>query len=71
MKTLAEVLVNRLLKIVQDNEWSIRHAAENRYCPYCEEPADAWTDQKEHHTGCGWVAIVAEAQAFLTPQSPA
>lgn len=39
--------------------WEHRHAAENRYCPYCgnHPDIDSWTDQKEHHPSCEWLQI--------------
>lgn len=43
-------------------EWQTRHAAENRYCPYCESEEDEWRDQKEHHDGCHFVKYLKEAE---------
>lgn len=58
-------LIAKLLEMVKSNEWQTRHAAENKYCPYCANDNDAWDDQREHHAGCQFVAIVAEAEKFL------
>lgn len=55
-------LCKELLEIVEDNEWQIRNAAGNTYCPYCETEDDRWSDQKEHHDGCKYIKIVEKAR---------
>lgn len=56
-------LVTELLKMVKQNEWQIRHAGENAYCPYCCD--DIWVDQTKHNPGCHYVKMVAEAEKYL------
>ena len=63
MKT--KTLIQELLNMVKYDEWAVRHAAENRYCPCCANEDDAWQDQKKHHAGCYWVVLVAEAEKWL------
>jgi hypothetical protein len=58
-------IVGKLLTIVKANEWQYRNAAENRYCPYCATDDEQWCDQREHHEGCQFVAIVTEAEQWL------
>lgn len=58
-------LIAKLLGMVKANEWQTHHAAENTYCPYCVSVGDEWDDQTEHHEGCEFVAIVAEAEKYL------
>jgi hypothetical protein len=62
-------LVKHLLDMVKANEWQTRHAAENTYCPYCNNDSDAWEDQKEHHDGCQFVMVV-NAVHKLYPELP-
>ena len=58
-------LVKKLLAMVKANEWQYRHAAENRYCPYCANDNDMWKDQKEHHNGCILISLIAETEKWL------
>ena len=50
-------LIKAMLEMIQLNEWQKRHAAENRYCPFCATDSDEWDDQAEHHAGCKYVQI--------------
>lgn len=59
-----EVLA-RLIQFARDNEWQVRHAAENTYCPDCATGGDDWRDQKEHHPGCQYVSMMSEAEQLL------
>lgn len=58
-------LIKRLLSMVRKNEWQYHHAAENPYCPFCVTDDEWWDDQKEHHPGCEYIALVAEAEEYL------
>lgn len=58
-------LIVKLLAMAKANEWQYRNAAENRYCPYCATDDEQWCDQQEHHEGCQFVAVVAEAEQWL------
>jgi hypothetical protein len=55
-------VIHWLIKNAEANEWQTRHAAENRYCPYCHNEDDAWTDQKEHHPGCEYIKMMELAK---------
>ena len=58
-------IITELLKMVEANEWQTRHAAENRYCPYCANINDDWEDQIEHHFGCPYVTVTMRARTIL------
>lgn len=58
-------IINWLIANAKGGEWATRHAAENSYCPYCSNDDDLWTDQKEHHTGCEYVRMMAEAEKLV------
>jgi len=60
-------LVEKLLKMAEDNEWQIHHAAENQYCPYCiNYETQSWDDMRSHNDGCEYVALVAAAKEWLS-----
>lgn len=58
-------LIEKLLNIVKAGEWQIHHAAENTYCPFCVTEDESWEDQKVHHEGCEFVALVSAANEWL------
>lgn len=60
-----QFLLHRCLTFLLENEWQFRHAAENKYCPYCATDADEWTDQEAHRVGCPWVALVNDLREVL------
>ena len=62
MEANDKVLVRKLIDMLIGKEWAYRHAAENRYCPECANEDDAYVDQKYHHEGCEFVALINEAR---------
>jgi hypothetical protein len=54
-----------LLKMVEENEWQTRNAAENAYCPYCANETNIYTDQAEHNKNCKFVKVVQKAKKVL------
>lgn len=55
----------KLLEMLKASEWETRHAAENRYCPYCANDDDMWRDQEQHHKGCKYVATIKKAEKII------
>lgn len=59
-------LVKKLLENVEDNEWQFHYLTENRYCEYCIKDDEVYQgDQKEHHVGCQFIALVDETKRYL------
>ena len=58
-------LIDWLIQNAEANEWQSRHAAENSYCQYCADDSDDWNDQKTHHGGCEYVAMMTEIRKLF------
>jgi hypothetical protein len=60
-----EELIREMADMLACTEWQTRHAAENTYCPWCAGDDDDWKDQKRHHDGCKFVAVMEAAKMRL------
>lgn len=61
----SKVIIRKLIDLLQQREWSIRNAAENRFCDSCVTDDERWTDQKDHHGGCEFVDTILKAEKFI------
>lgn len=58
-------ICEKLLEMVETNEWQSRNMAENRFCPFCCSADDDWKDQMEHHAGCKYVETAKRAKELI------